>query len=472
MVENPFKWRSVPLSDVISHDIRLEASVFDVEAKQARISVTDGTYHAVPLGGENGLIDAAYYPCRFKRIYCERGNGEAFYLPSQMTDLYPKPDKYISASTNCDIEELRLKPHTLLLTRSGTIGTVSYVSKTIEGKVFSDDVIRITFKNDFDLGYVYTFLKSKTGNLMLTTNGYGSVITHLEPEHLTKIPVPNAPVKLREKINRLIVNSFQLRDESNKLIDMATALLKQELCLPKIQDFLNQTEQKHMSAFPIRLSNMAGRLDASYHLPIVNTIIKHLQENSEEVATIGDNRISRDVFLPMRFKRIYVEEGYGRVLIGGKQLYELDPAGKKYLSQTKHKEIFDLLEVCQNTTLITRSGTIGKVALVPKHWEHWIPSDHIIRIVPANIDIAGYLNIFLASDYGYTLITRYTYGSVIDEIDDNHIRQIPIPLLKNHQAQTKINTLALDANEKRYQAYQLEQKAIKIMETEILHTTE
>ncbi len=83
--------------------------------------------------------------------------------------------------------------------------------------------------------------------------------------------------------------------------------------------------------------------------------------------TINNFRISKDVILPLRFARVYVEEGYGRVLIGGKQLYELDPSGKKYLSNTKHKKLLDQREVHQNTLLITRSGTIGKVAFVPQH---------------------------------------------------------------------------------------------------------
>ena len=34
--ESPLKWCSVSLSDVVSRGKRLEASVFDVEAKQAR----------------------------------------------------------------------------------------------------------------------------------------------------------------------------------------------------------------------------------------------------------------------------------------------------------------------------------------------------------------------------------------------------------------------------------------------------
>lgn len=44
------------------------------------------------------------------------------------------------------MDELRLKENTLLLTRSGTIGNISYVSKTLAGCVFSDDVIRVAFK--------------------------------------------------------------------------------------------------------------------------------------------------------------------------------------------------------------------------------------------------------------------------------------------------------------------------------------
>ena len=82
------KWSSVPLSDVISRGKRLEASVFDVEAKQARNIIINGKYPCVPLLGEKGIVKNAYYPGRFKRIYCDKENGEAFFLPSQMTDIY------------------------------------------------------------------------------------------------------------------------------------------------------------------------------------------------------------------------------------------------------------------------------------------------------------------------------------------------------------------------------------------------
>lgn len=469
--ESPVKWCSTMLSEVVARGKRLEASVFDIEARQAWEQVTHGKYAFVLLGGDDGIMDTAYYPGRFKRIYCEKGNGVPFFLPSQMSEVYPRPEKYISTLSNCNMEELKLKADTLLLTRSGTIGTVSLVSQTTIEKIFSDDVIRITFKNKHDLGFVYAFLRSETGNLILATNGYGSVITHLEPEHLKSIPIPDAPCELKSEINELMVRSYELRDESNNLIDQATALLIHELHLPSANNFdiAYYKKQASVNTYSKQLSSLAGRLDASYHAPIVDAITTHLQNYAAEITTISDARISKDVILPGRFKRVYVDQDHGRVFIGGKQLFELDPSNKKYLSVVHHCDrISRQLELHEGMTLITCSGTIGKVALVGRHWENWTANQHIIRIVPATKDVAGYLNIFLSSDYGFKLIERFTYGSVVDEIDDNHVRQIPIPILKNQVIQQQINNLALMANEKRYEAYNLEQEALKIMNNEVI----
>ncbi len=468
IAESPVKYCSVALSEVMKKGKRLEASVFDVEAKRARQRIEHGRYPVKMIGGDNG-ITTSYVCGRFKRIWVETSDLPIF-QPSSITDVYPSPDGYISHKTRTNIEELRVHTGQILMTCSGTIGKLSYVSKTLENKIFSHDLLRINCKETADAGYVYAYLKSAIGNKILLTNQYGAVITHIEPEHLATVPIPVAPEKIKKRINDLIVSSYQLRDESNDLIDEATALLKKELHFPAIEEFDVSFYKKNanVDTFNVRLSNMAERVDASYHVPIVDSIIKHMKQYAAEVTTVGDKRISKTILLPPRFARVYVEEGYGRVLIGGKQIFELDPSVKKYLSRTKHNKLMAQLEVNQNTILITRSGTIGKVVLVPKHWEHWVPSDHIIRIVPAKEEIAGYLSVFLSSEYGYRLIARYTYGSVVDEIDDIHVGCIPFPLLKDAKNQHQINELALLANKKRFEAYKREQQALQIMDREVI----
>lgn len=270
------------------------------------------------------------------------------------------------------------------------------------------------------------------------------------------------------------MSSFELRDQSNEMIDDAKKLLISELKLPPIEElkpvyFDRKNETRN---YEVKLSALHERFDGSYHSPIVNSIVDHINKNAQKVTTIGDKNISQNIILPGRFKRIYVEEGQGTVFFGGKQIMELDPSNKKYLSSLLHnKRIAEQLFLKENMVLITCSGTIGKVNIVPLHWEGWTINQHVIRVVPKDLSIAGYIYTWLSSDYGYELITRFTYGAVVDEIDDKHVVQIQIPLLKNKDIQNKINGLVLEANKKRYEAYVLEQRAFKSINDNVFNAT-
>jgi len=437
------KWCAVTLSDVLSAKKRLEATVFDLRGKYAREVIADCRWESVPLPQ---LTTDAYYPGRFKRIYCEAFEGEPFYLPSQLTEIYPKPDKYISAQTKCDISELRLKLGDILLTRSGTIGSVTIVSKTLENAVYSDDVIRVTPKKD-DVGFLYAYLRSDIGNTILQTNQYGSVIQHIEPEHLSNIPVPIPSEHIKRRINDLVLRSFDLRDESNTMIDCAAAMLINALELPPLHKL--RPEKFEGSAdvdnFSVKLSNLAGRLDGSYHVPIVSAITEHLRAHAAEVTTVGDQRVSMDIILPGRFKRVYVEKGQGQVFFSGKNITELDPSDKKYLSFSQHnKRIKEQLTIRRNMILVTCSGTVGRIALVPEHWDNWTMTHDIIRLVSTS-EMQGYLYIWLQSEYAYKLIEAMAYGSVVPHIEVLHMEKIPVPILKDAGAQAEINRLALQA---------------------------
>ena len=171
----------------------------------------------------------------------------------------------------------------MLLTRSGTIGIASYVSRTLENQSLSDDVIRIKTKEY--PGYIYTYLKSQIGRLLVETNNYGAVVEHIEPEHLNHTPIPNPPTLLKQEIHNLIEESFNLRDESNKLIDEAQSQLKETLQLPDIDDLQKRAEQfdktNHVLNYSVPSSELIERLDGSYHVPIVSVIEQHLKNRAK-----------------------------------------------------------------------------------------------------------------------------------------------------------------------------------------------
>lgn len=470
VAETPLKFCTVTLSDVISRGKRLEASVFGVEAKQAISIVENSKYGYHPLVGKDSSVKAAYHAPRFKRNYVDRYHVDAvgFLGSAEMLDCYPSPEKYI---TNSMAHELRLfaPEHAVLVSCSGTIGNISFVNKSLEKYALSQHIIRLEC-SEYS-GYLYACLKHPSMQKQLDSLVYGAVIQEIEPYHLEKVIIPDAPAAIKKRINDLIVESYTLRDESNALIDEATGLLVNELQLPDINSFDVALYKKkaNVDTFSVKLSEMAGRIDASYHLPIVDAIVDHLKKHSAEVTTIGDKRISADVVLPGRFKRVYVDKEYGVKLLGGKEMNQLVPSTEKYLSKKAHKKQLEgTLGIKEHSLLTPARGSLGEVVMPPKHFINWAISDNLMQIISFN-NVFGYLYVFLNTEYGRALIQRYTYGGVVDAIEPEHIKRVEIPLLKNKEIQTRINELALEANQKRYEAFQLEQEAIRILDTEVIY---
>ena len=469
------KHASISIEEVLASKLRLEASVFNVEARKAKEVLKLCKWDIVQLWSNNGLIKTAFYPGRFKRIYVEKGNGYPMLLPSQMRELKPQATKFISKKTFNQIGNLQVKKDSLLMTRSGTIGVCTIVSKWLDGLTMSDDIIRVNFKSENDLGFVYTYLLTKVGKSILATNNYGSVIKHIEPEHLENVPIPNPSYELKQKIHNLIMDSFELRDKANSLIDKAEGLLANELKLPQIGSLQPEyfDRKAKVRTFSVKLELLNNRLEASYHDPIVLSILDCFLDNAETIKPLGDKMLTNRIYIPGRFKRVYLtDDEYGVPFFSGKCIYELDPSNKKYISKSIHSDrIGKELTIKENMILITCSGTTGKTSLVPSHWDNWVMTHDIVRVIPNNNEIVGYLSIFLGSDFGRILLQRANYGAVVPHLEVEHVEATPIPILKNKEIMEEINDLALEANKLRTKAYYKEQKAIQTMNEEVIYAT-
>ncbi len=456
------KWVTVSIQDVVNNDYRLEASCYNIESIKATENLSHLSIPLKPLYGSNGIAEV-FNLLRFKRVFVEKSELPIF-QPSQITDIYPKPQLFISAKTKTNINSLRVSKGQLLMTCSGTIGKCSMVWDRLNNSIFSHDLLRINCKTDYDTAFTYAYIRTDIGQTLLSAKPYGAVIQHIEPEHLKDYLIPYPEESVRKEIGNKVLKSFELRDKSNDLIDEAEEALVKALGLPVIERINLGKYDNSLSAknFSVSSTELNERFDASYHDPLMSVVINLTQKAGAEVIALGDRRLSKSIVLPGRFKRVYVDKGNGTVFLGGKQIYELDPHNKKYLSVKTHGDRIDnQLLIHKNMIAITRSGTIGRVNLVPKHMENWIYSEHIIRVIPATSDIAGYLYIWLNTDYGRAMIERYSYGAVIKEIDHKQLATMPIPVINDKQKTKKINDLAIEANRLRSEAYYLEQEAIE-----------
>ncbi len=463
-------WTTVAVREIAERGYRLEASVYTGEGDRVRKYLEQCKWDIVHL--RDMFISEAFYLGRFRRVYVEEKDGVPFILPSQITEICPRASKFIAPKQILQFENTRVQRGQVLLTRSGTIGNVSYVSQTLHNQSLSDDVIRIDAQEYS--GYIYAYLRSRTGRLMIETNNYGAVVEHIEPGHLNNINIPNPPSILKQEIHNLVEESFGLRDESNELLDEAQTLLQEALRLPAIEELQTESEQFDKTIgvlnYSVPLGNLSDRLDGSYHAPIVRVIEKHLQKTAKEIVKVGDSRISQAVVLPGRFKRIYVEEGNGIVFFSGKHVSELAPFDKKYLSFSQHNQkIKSELTIKEGMILVTCSGTIGKITFVPEHWDGWAMTHDIIRIIPADSKMSGYLYAWLSSPYAHELINRFTYGAVVGHIEKEHILRVSVPLIVDKQIQDRINEMVLEANRKRTEAYELEQEALTVLDEKIIY---
>ena len=87
------------------------------------------------------------------------------------------------------------------------------------------------------------------------------------------------------------------------------------------------------------------------------------------------------------------------------------------------------LEIKEGMTLVSRSGTIGRMAYGRREMAGMWSSEHILKIVPAsNLVRPGYLYTFLSSRFGIPLITGFTYGAIVRHIEPEHVADLPVPL--------------------------------------------
>jgi type I restriction enzyme, S subunit len=439
----------------------MEASAFNIEARRAVARLQASGLSLIPLVGPDGLCKKANCAFRFKRIYVRPEFGVPFLSSSDIISVRPEIDRYLSKQVTKKINELLAQPWDVLVSRSGTIGNVALVSETLAGKAVSEDVIRVTPDDADTAGYVTAFLRCRYGRFQLGQATYGSVVQHIEPEHLTRLLIPDLPAIQRIEIGRAVKRAYELRDDANRLLDEAECLLHERLRLPPLATLITHNDGPIQNT--VRASQLSLRFEASYHNPLAMAAEQVLRNLGVEIAALGDKCITAEIRPITKFrKRVYVPKG-GIPLLSSKQLFQIDPLDVKGLAKGAHTKDLKEIALQQNMVCVTCSGTIGRVQIIPKYMASWSANQHATRIIASDVMNPGYLYAWLASEYGAALIKRQSYGSVILEIDKEMLSSIPVPL-PGVATINEIGDLVLKANSLRDEAWGLERGAIDKLE--------
>ncbi|MDB0510776.1 hypothetical protein LBW60_23400 [Ralstonia solanacearum] len=167
---------------------------------------------------------------------------------------------------------------------------------------------------------------------------------------------------------------------------------------------------------------MSGALEA-------RDTLKQLTARKDALSTLTSG-YAGGIYNGPVFARIWVDDPrYGVPFLSNSDMLNADlstlPLLQRRYAQSKK---LAHLELSPGTTLITCSGTIGRMTFARPDMASIWSSQHIMKVVPDPERIPpGYLYAFLSSRYGVPLVVSGTYGAIIQHIEAEHIADLPVP---------------------------------------------
>ena len=118
------------------------------------------------------------------------------------------------------MEMLKVEEGDILITRSGTIGKMTYATKRLAQQfLISDDLVRIRVKDANLRAYLVAYFSSATALSLMLLDEYGSVQQHLQPRHIQEmiVPVPDNWAQVQSMID--VGNNYIQAMENMSMVD-------------------------------------------------------------------------------------------------------------------------------------------------------------------------------------------------------------------------------------------------------------
>jgi len=131
-------------------------------------------------------------------------------------------------------------------------------------------------------------------------------------------------------------------------------------------------------------------------------------------------------------------------------ILKIDLSNQPFIAR-KQVENNPLFQCPTGTTLITRSGTIGRMAYMRSDMVDTAISQDVLKVVPDENKVrSGYLYAFLNCKYGLPIVTGGTFGSIIVHIEAENVAKLPVPRLS--EIEDRVDELIQEAADLRSKA--------------------
>ncbi|MDG9722221.1 methylation-associated defense system restriction endonuclease subunit S MAD5 [Streptomyces sp. DH41] len=405
----------------------------------------------------------------FRRVYVTAPEHSVPFVGSKdmlVADLSSLPRLKKADAESSSLHYLELQPGMTMISRSGfNAGRRAYVRPDMGGFWSSEDVIKVTpDQNKIKAGYLYTFLWSRFGEVLVRGGVYGSAIRHIAPDHIEEIRVPRFGEAVEKEIHELMEEAASLRAAFQSGVNRATRDLFETAGLADLLD-LRWHEQGRDLGFPQRGVD-ATTLRALNFQPRAQKILRRLGE--VEHVTLGEVCKGGQMSRGLRFPRVDGEPGdtYSYRLVGQRQAFWLRPEGRWISKAHTSKEV--LAE--DETVLIAARGTLGenevygRSILVTGAWSGHAYSEDFLRLRSGLSGFSGaYLSALLRSEPMFRVLRSCSTGGKQQDIHLDLCAGIPVPTLTEKDRERVAGTVR-QAYSQRDEADRREDQALTRLE--------
>lgn len=372
-----------------------------------------------PVTALRDVTERIWDPSRFARIYATSREPSVPYLrPYDVFDFLPVAADHLSLARNASVEDLRLRPGTILQTCSGrNLGPCTLVDEALAQFTLSHDMIRIEVAEEPLRLYVLAFLQTPTGQALLRRSMSGSVIDHLTVRDVGDIPIP-----LPDGAGTTAIAAMRAATQSIQVARSTVQSLIRDLA-----DLHPMPDAAHLPrrGFTLMSRDYGGRLDAAFHDPLVR------QVQSELIAAGG--AALRDIakaLKPPRYRRFYVDAGNGRPVLSGRQLLQVQPINLRYVSDRSFRDSTEYV-LAPGMTIFggvgRAEGRLGSPTLITSARAGWLASEDVVRLQPHSATRPGALWLATATPQVQLQLRALTFGSVVDHLAAEDVDGIVMP---------------------------------------------
>lgn len=444
-------------SDEISGANKFKPSFFLNEGKRIFVELQKNGH---VIGQLSDIVSDTFRPGIFKRVFVnDIKHGDLYITAQSMINQDPLDTaKILSTKLTSNLESMRLKKNSILVSCAGTVGNIKLINDNISEVIGSQDIIRVIPYNN-NWGFVYAYLSSNPVYNYIQSLIYGSVVTRIEPSAINSIPLYNFDNKLILKVHSLIEESSTLKELAKKKQDEAKITLSNYINI----SFSKENYKTSSISSKDLLNSLRVRLDPPALINDGVTAMKVIL-NKRNYKLIGN--VSK-VFRPGIFKRCYVKDGLS--YIKGSEIFYENPFKRCDKLSRSRTPFIEEMALHEGQILVTCAGSVGNIKMITKEYDdkEAIGSQDIIRIEGNDsLYTKEYLFTYLSLPFVYDYIQSMKYGSVIERIEPFHVESIPV-VEPTEEISKKITNLIQSYMDCTYKAFKAEEEAISMVEAKI-----